>query len=430
MLQEHAHIFKGWRMYVDHQSPEAKRRQGGLPRSVHDLGGIIKESWWDATVPPDPAHGPERGAVVGLARPTKLIRSLIEDDPDLVETSISARATGVRPIQRDGQQAWLVEGIRPKPGSVDWVTEAGAGGKVIALMEALEESQDLEEEDREVLETLTDDEVLDHIRTERPDLYEALIEAAAETPDDEGGGDEDEDEEAKLVKKYVDKGLPRSMAVKAARRKLRESSVGGDVDLNEVLVEALSTEEGQAILESAVRERFAEIVAPVLGELIEAALEDERDSIRTEAAGHATRMLRVRDMRDAAHQQIRESRLPEPFQRELRAKYDLIEDEPTEDLDVDDDVDEETGEVEKTAEEKIHEAIEDDVKLKREQIAAVSPTRVTGQGPSAGASKSESKSDDDKVEETAKTSGSSLTDDVLAEASFTPDDISKMYEGI
>ena len=168
MLQEHAHIFKGWRMFVDHQSPEAKRRQGGLPRSVHDLGGLIKELWWDPTIPADPAHGPEAGAVVGLARPTRLIKSLIQDDPDLVETSISARATGVQPVQRDGHTAWLVEGIRPKPGSVDWVTEAGAGGKVLALMEALEESGTTEEEEREMagemLEALSDDEVLEHIR--------------------------------------------------------------------------------------------------------------------------------------------------------------------------------------------------------------------------------------------------------------------------
>ena len=239
---------------------------------------------------------------------------------------------------------------------------------------------------------------------------------------------------AELVKKYMDRGMNRSMATRAARKKLASTQEaeyrGGNVDATEILVEALSTEEGQMLIEGAVREQFAAIVAPVLSDLVEAALEDERDSIRTEAAQNASRMLRVRDLRDAAHAQIRESKLPGPFQDELRGKYDLREDEPTDALDVEDETDEETGAVAKTAEEKIREAIEGDIEVKREQIAAVNPTRVSGQGPTAAPKKkAEGEGEDEAVEET-KSSGSRLTDEVLAEASFTPDDIAEMYQGI
>ena len=62
--------FKGWKMYVDHQAPEAKKASGGLPRSIRDLGGFIKEAWWDGAVPADPDRGWGKGAVVGLAKPT------------------------------------------------------------------------------------------------------------------------------------------------------------------------------------------------------------------------------------------------------------------------------------------------------------------------------------------------------------------------
>ena len=57
MLQENAHKFTGWRQYIDHLSPEARRAAKGLPRSIRDLGGRIVESYWDGDVPADPQQG-------------------------------------------------------------------------------------------------------------------------------------------------------------------------------------------------------------------------------------------------------------------------------------------------------------------------------------------------------------------------------------
>jgi hypothetical protein len=118
MLQENAHKFAGWRQYIDHLSPEARRAAKGLPRSIRDLGGRIVESYWDPNVPEDPTTGFGPGAIVGWSLPTPFIRELAENDPELVEASISANATGVQPTMRDGRRAWLVEGIEEK-GTVD-----------------------------------------------------------------------------------------------------------------------------------------------------------------------------------------------------------------------------------------------------------------------------------------------------------------------
>ena len=153
MLRENAHVFEGWKMYIDHQSPEAKKAAGGLPRSIHDLGGRIIESWWDDSVPAEGRFG--QGAVVALGHPTDgpalgQVKKLIEEDPELLEASIRAKATDVHEAVENGEQVWVVEGISAAPpGSVDWVTEGGAGGRVANLIEGLMADEELETEEGE-----------------------------------------------------------------------------------------------------------------------------------------------------------------------------------------------------------------------------------------------------------------------------------------
>ena len=53
MLRENAHKLSGWKMFVDHESEEARRKAGGLPRSIRDIGGRIIESLWNPNVPAD-----------------------------------------------------------------------------------------------------------------------------------------------------------------------------------------------------------------------------------------------------------------------------------------------------------------------------------------------------------------------------------------
>jgi hypothetical protein len=434
--------FKGWKMYVDHQASEAKKASGGLPRSIRDLGGFVKEAWWDPAVPADLGNGWGEGAVVGLAKPTRLMRDLIEDIPEAIGASISARATEVRPVQRDGHTVWLVEGIRPK-GSVDWVTEAGAGGRVAQIMESLDEAAVAADEEELMLEGKTDDELVEWLAENRPALLGQYLQ-------EDEDGDElleagDGDELAELTEKFTKKFKGnRRMAEMAAKRALKAKKAeeqaageGGEAVDAETLREALDTDEGRQVIAEAVDERvderFAAIVAPRLSELIEAALEDEREMIQAEAEATSSRKLQLRDLRDQAHEAIRESRLPEAFQSELLERYDIIDGQPTPALDVLDEEDDQTGEVVKPAEEVLMEAVKADVARKKEQYAAARPTQVRGQGeakPAKSAGKTDDVTEGEETTErkTPASTGSPRTDAILSEAGIENDD--ELYAGI
>jgi hypothetical protein len=383
MLEQNAGVFKGWKMYVDHESPEAQRKKGGLPRSVRDLGGIIKESFWHGGIPPDPERGHGQGAVIGLTKPTPLIRELVDTDPALVEASIRAHATGVRPVQRGREQVWLVEGIQPR-GSVDWVTEAGAGGRVAALMEAtLDETlMEAAELRAEMMSEMEDPKFGDWLQSERPELYQALVE------------ERDEEDEVPLTP--------------------------------EALQEALSTDEGKSAVQPIISELVAAGIEEQLPSLLESALTDERQLMEHEARAHADRAIWVRDARDKAHGLIDNARLPEAYAEDLKSRYDLVEGRPTAGLDVIDEIDGE-GQVVKKADTILEEAIAEEIGKARRLLAAARPARVTGSGSTRTAEEGEGKEGETSKK---KTSGSVMADDLLMEAGIPEEELDAVYQGI
>lgn len=146
--------FAGVKMFVDHLSESQRRMLGGLPRSVRDLVGRIKETWYDD----------ESKTLKGRAKLVPWFYEMVASDPELVEASINAagRAT---PKLIDGKQARFVESI-DKAMSVDWVVIGGAGGKVDALLEAhLEERINM-------LEEMTVEQLVEA----RPDLVKDILE--------------------------------------------------------------------------------------------------------------------------------------------------------------------------------------------------------------------------------------------------------------
>lgn len=426
MLAENAEIFKGWRMYVDHLSEEARRALGGLPRSIRDLGGRIMEAHWDPDVPADPQHGWGQGAVVGTAKPVPLVAELIEHDPELIEASITARATAVKPMQHNGQQVWMVEGIEPN-GSVDWVTEAGAGGRVVSLMEAHMNDE------AAVLDSMDDDELIAHLQAERPGVADALAEAKKMPPEDEASETGADDEFAEKVKKHKKRGLPPELAERAARKEIQQNAQRGeegeDDDVNvEALREAFATDEGAALLDELLSERVAARVKEVLPGEIEEALEEERELIRIEARADADRQIFLRDARDRAQEMIRESKLPAEFQSVLRAKYDLVENRPTPALDVIEEVDD-SGTVTKTGMQVLEEAVKADLDEQRRLLAAAQPTRVKDPNRRLREARDD-ESDEERKErelEESKTTGSPLTDKLLTGAGFSNDNLSDVY---
>jgi len=411
MLRENAHKFSGWRQYIDHLSPEARKAAKGLPRSIRDLGGRIVESYWDANVPADPEKGYEQGAVVGWSLPTPFIRELAENDPELVEASISASATSVQPTMRDGRRAWLVEGIEDH-GSVDWVTEAGAGGRVVALMEAA-----YKEDGMGLLESMTDEEFVRYVQEVRPHLLAEQGNGNGDGDGDGSNGDIDPDELAAMIAK-LKKGnskLSDDQAEAMARQALSEST-HKETDMGvtpTALQEALQSEDFQSAINTAVQER----VEAQVKTLVEAAVADERELIRAEARADADRKLDLRDMRDAAHKQISESRLPEAFADRAKALFELGEEGPTPALDVVDDVDDD-GKVTKKAEDKLTEAVAEVIEDQRTLLAAANPTRVRGQGVGAPAKKGEGEGGDG--DEGPKKGEGTLWGAVLQEAGVDP----------
>lgn len=337
MLQENAHVFgeheasgdtvRGWKMFADHEDPKAIKMRGGLPRPIGHMGGRIEESWWNPDVPAEGRFGP--GAVQARVRPVGMVRKLIEEDPKILEASINAEATGVHPSEHEGQQVWVVEGIQGG-GSVDWVSEGGAGGRVVELMEAMiEEMGDLDDSDSlSVLEALTDDELRDYIRGKRSGLLEA------------SAGDENKPPE------------------------------GGEMEITpEQLQEALRDPD------NGVQEYVAG--------LVETRLQEGAEEIRAEAKADADRQVQLRDMRDAAHRMIEATDLPDTWKADLRDEFTLIEGKPTAKLDQTDEVDDE-GEVTKGAEAFLTEAVEADIERNKKRLAEAAPTRITDQGSGDG----------------------------------------------
>ena len=129
LLENSAPLFEGAKMYSDHLSPEAQKKLAGMPRSVRDVMGRITETWVDT----DEGSGKTvvRGRAL-IAQPW--LYELVEHDPELIGVSINARGTSKTGMV-ENKQAKMVESIS-RVASVDWVTEAGAGGKVVALAEA------------------------------------------------------------------------------------------------------------------------------------------------------------------------------------------------------------------------------------------------------------------------------------------------------
>ena len=420
MLEANADKFGGWKMYLNHLSDAARRALGGLPRDVRDLGGVVQESWWNGEVPAAGRFG--KGAVQGVVSPVPLIRELVSVDPRLVESSINATATGCKPGRVGGEKVWIVEGIEDK-GSVDWVTEAGAGGRISSIMEAMIEDGSAV---TGVLDTLDSGTILAWIESHRPDLAEAMgpkfgspaweakygkgkkKKASGDADDNEPEGDDSDAEDiAEMAKKLLSSGAAKSQAQAVAMAKnavakkksggnsggkgVSESASEGDEVAeitSEALADALASEEGQVALATAVAPAVVEAVRSLdLGSevvsLVEAKLGEDREVITATAEARADRRNELRDLRDHAHRTINESRLTPTLKEKAREKFDIAEGVPASGLDLVDDEDE-NGEVVKSAKAKLDEAVAVEIQDGQRIMAEVNPTRVRGQGPTSG----------------------------------------------
>ncbi|HEX21402.1 MAG TPA: hypothetical protein ENH19_01965 [Actinobacteria bacterium] len=138
-------IFEGSKMYIDHLSAAEERKLGGLPRSIKDWVSTVKETWYDPTT----------SQIKGGVKFTQdWFKDLVKEAKDEIGVSIHAIARG-KPGRINGELKKIVEAFT-QVSSVDWVTEAGAGGKVIKILEAHfneDESDSTTRKDDGVMET-------------------------------------------------------------------------------------------------------------------------------------------------------------------------------------------------------------------------------------------------------------------------------------
>lgn len=115
----------GTQMFIDH--PSLSEEHDRPERSVRDLAAVLTEdARWD----------PDRRALVSVAKPMPLYRDLLSE-PDFVEAvGLSIRAGGIAEHgTAEGRSGLIVQEITEAQ-SVDFVTKAGRGGKVLALLES------------------------------------------------------------------------------------------------------------------------------------------------------------------------------------------------------------------------------------------------------------------------------------------------------
>lgn len=117
-------IDKGTPLYLDH--PTKSGRVDRPERSVRDIAGVFTEAaTFDET----------EQALVGEIQVFSPYRDLLSEMAPYIGLSITGSATDVVDGEVDGTPVKIVEGIA-KVNSVDFVTQAGRGGRVVELLES------------------------------------------------------------------------------------------------------------------------------------------------------------------------------------------------------------------------------------------------------------------------------------------------------
>jgi hypothetical protein len=362
VLEAAAADFSNSKQYVDHLDPEAVKKLNGMPRSVRDLAGRIVEAWVDT-------NGEGKTVIRGRAKVAQpWLWELIENDPELLGVSINAWGKS-KPGTVEGRQARIVEGIS-KIGSVDWVTEAGAGGKVVSLVEA-----QLEQEET-VNGSSVSDLTADSLLEERPDLVEELL---AQFREEEAAEEEQEEQEPgeSTDQPPAPESATNDPSGSAAEREQEEEE-------EEAAQEASTScpKCGHKLTEgehdAAVEEAAQALAREKLEEAVAAAIEVVRENFEEallEQQANFERELGLRDQRILAARLIEKAGFKPPTEKALKEEFF--------DTYFEGEYDEEGNEV-TSPEAQLNEAVTARIEEKRTELSAYSEARVTGAGETAG----------------------------------------------
>lgn len=340
MLSESSDVFVGAQMFADHLSPEVERKMQGLPRSVRDLTGSIKEAWWQPDGGPNGSGSVQ--ARVRIAAPW--LWDLVKNDPELVGVSINAVGRTRPGVGPDGKPAHMVEAIT-QCHSVDWVAQAGAGGRIVGFLES-----HYGQGDQEVSidwEAVSKEDIAEN----RPDLVDAF-EADVFTALEEL--------EASLMAEIEAEGDEQE-TVPVAEEPVEGEAHTDAADESDPEVEPEDDESDEETDEVASEE--PELVGVAEGES-EYFTYDEVKQIVLEAAQAIEAKYeareRVRENRLIAHDVLAESGLPALSQQAIRKTYE----------DFDGGADD------------LRESLKESIKEKRAELSSVTGRGVQGLGPS------------------------------------------------
>ncbi len=224
------------KMYINHLSETQKRALGGLPRPVQDHGARLTKAWLadspDSLVEDNGVMRPRleiRGRAL-IAHP--LLRDIVEADPEAIGTSIDARGRAIDAI-REGRPARDVTQMS-RVMSTDFVTEAGANGRVDKIVESfIEAAQEGEPNDLFELSTEQGDDMGatelgreseqnndDELTPEEIAAIEAELEEFGEDEDEdeavEGEEGEEEYDDAELAEHYAQLALHHQQLAEAS----------------------------------------------------------------------------------------------------------------------------------------------------------------------------------------------------------------------
>jgi len=177
VLERDAGVFEGVQMFWDHPR---KSDQEELPeRSLNDLAGVLHGVQWKES-------GPDGPGIYGHAKIFSPFKEKMRELAPYVGLSILASGK-LSEGEHEGRRGPVIEAIT-QARSVDFVTVAGAGGKVVSLFESLrgtasgeEVQEDMNEDATKLQEALTaKDTELSETKTKLNEVESKLAEANTE----------------------------------------------------------------------------------------------------------------------------------------------------------------------------------------------------------------------------------------------------------
>lgn len=232
-IEESAPDFKGLKMYINH--PTAKEDKERPERDLRDWVSTIVES-----------RGVDGQMRARVYVHDNWLRERLKDKVVREHIGLSINASGkIRYGEVNGKKMQIVERIIPKRNngvaSVDWVTEAGARGRVVSpILESRRKPMEFK------------DISLDELKKERPDLVESISKENANTKEDAKMKQELKEANDKIAS--FEKGEKLSKQVEFVKSSLKESKLPELT--KERIVESFSKElfESEEKLKEAVTE--------------------------------------------------------------------------------------------------------------------------------------------------------------------------------